>query len=637
MKTLFDPVVGLMHRLKYPQKFALISLVFVLPLAVVLFQLISQINREIALAQRERQGTAYLRPLRHLLEYGIVERQMAQEWREGVTMRRSELLANQERMQDNLRALERASSSAVPTLGIADRADTLQMSWIRVVAQPLDSPARAVAATQFITEVRALMHTVGDNSDLILNSELNSHYAMEVVLVRLPEWQDLLAQSVLLGDGILSRGQVSPDERTQATALRSVILANLAKTTADASKHLMPVLRDPLLQSVDQTRQFLDTMDRQIANPAVAEAPAFRTAGLGALERTFALWDQAVDRLESLLDARTAELRGAQTTALLITGVVLLLVLYLWIGFYRAVMGTVSNLNEAAHRLEDGNLAAEVALDNRDELGQVAVAFNKLATALVSASTYRQAVVDSAAEGIVTTNARGIIGAFNPAAERIFGFTAAEVAGQNFALLLEDDPDEKTHLSTTQLEAIDPDGGGGRREVLGRRKDGTQFPMDLAVSEMHVGGEQGFICILRDITRRKQVELELQRAKDAAEAATRAKSEFLANMSHEIRTPMNAIIGLAYLALRTDLTPKQCDYVSKIHNAGTSLLTIINDILDFSKIEAGKLAMETIDFAPDEVLTSVAILTAQKAHDKGLELLVNVAPDVPPALQGDPL
>jgi len=130
---------------------------------------------------------------------------------------------------------------------------------------------------------------------------------------------------------------------------------------------------------------------------------------------------------------------------------------------------------------------------------------------------------------------------------------------------------------------------------------------------------------------------ELVSAKRHAEDATEMKSMFLANMSHEIRTPMNAIIGLSHLALKTALSPKQQDYVSKIHNAGTSLLAVINDILDFSKIEAGRLDIETTQFQLDDVISSVTTLTAQKAHDKGLEFLAHVAPSIPDHLLGDPL
>jgi signal transduction histidine kinase/CheY-like chemotaxis protein/HPt (histidine-containing phosphotransfer) domain-containing protein len=130
---------------------------------------------------------------------------------------------------------------------------------------------------------------------------------------------------------------------------------------------------------------------------------------------------------------------------------------------------------------------------------------------------------------------------------------------------------------------------------------------------------------------------DLDEARSEAEDATKAKSEFLANMSHEIRTPMNAIMGMAHLAMKTDLTAKQYDYLKKIDISAKSLLGIINDILDFSKIEAGKMDMESADFQLEDTLDNISTLVGIKTQEKGLELLFKTDPAVPRALVGDPL
>ncbi|MCC8189726.1 MAG: response regulator, partial [Planctomycetes bacterium] len=150
------------------------------------------------------------------------------------------------------------------------------------------------------------------------------------------------------------------------------------------------------------------------------------------------------------------------------------------------------------------------------------------------------------------------------------------------------------------------------------------------------GRRLGHIQIMQDVTDMKEKERELALARDAAEESARAKSEFLANMSHEVRTPMNAILGLSHLTLQTELTEQQVEFVHRIETAAQSLLRIINDILDFSKIEAGKLDLEHIDFQMEDVLKNTVGLLAENAHAKGLEFIIDVAPNTPDNLIGDP-
>ena len=251
--------------------------------------------------------------------------------------------------------------------------------------------------------------------------------------------------------------------------------------------------------------------------------------------------------------------------------------------------------------------------------------------------TFQRALLETIPYPMFVKDAKGRFISCNKAYEREFGTTSDLLKGKT-VLELDYLPEADRRKFHDEDLAVIRDAGRRSYELPIQYADGQTHITLYSVDGFRLsdGSPGGLIGLLVDITDQKRIAEELLEAKAKAEEATQMKSMFLANMSHEIRTPMNAIIGLSHLALKTPLNAKQRDYVSKVHNAGTSLLAIINDILDFSKIEAGKLDIETTDFRLDEVISSVTTLTAQKAHDKGLEFLAHVSPGDPREPAGRP-
>ncbi|MBC8117053.1 MAG: response regulator, partial [Candidatus Saccharimonas sp.] len=250
-------------------------------------------------------------------------------------------------------------------------------------------------------------------------------------------------------------------------------------------------------------------------------------------------------------------------------------------------------------------------------------------------------ILDNIGEGVVVADAQGKFIVFNPTAEQLLGLGATDASPEQwpdrYGLFY---PDGKTPYPMSEVPLA--------RAIRGEPCDEVEllvrnprFPQPVLISvtgrPIRDGGTlRGGVVVFRDITEHKRAEEELRQAKLAAEAASKAKSEFLANMSHEIRTPMNGVLGMTELALDTELTSEQREYLTLAKASADHLLSVINDILDFSKIEAGKLDLERIDFPLRDSLDDTVATLALRAAKKGLELVCHVRPDVPDGLIGDP-
>jgi two-component system sensor histidine kinase/response regulator len=242
--------------------------------------------------------------------------------------------------------------------------------------------------------------------------------------------------------------------------------------------------------------------------------------------------------------------------------------------------------------------------------------------------------VEQSSVGIEIWDTAGIIRYVNPKFTEITGCERDEVVGQKTSI-------SKSHFNPGQsyeeIWEIITAGKDWHGEFFNKKKNGDLYWDSTLISPLKdTGGNiTHFIAIKEDITRRKDMEMELLSAKESAEAANRSKGEFLANMSHEIRTPMNAIMGMTELTLGTVLEEEQREYLEIVQKASRSLLKLLNDILDFSKVEAGKLILEPSPFSLRKILDDITKTLALKAHEKNLELLYHIDAEVPDQMIGD--
>ncbi len=367
----------------------------------------------------------------------------------------------------------------------------------------------------------------------------------------------------------------------------------------------------------------------------------------------------------------------------LAAGLLLLSVLTLF-GLGRFVIKPLTKLvGGVDHITRTGDLEQQIDIRSSDEIGNLATSFNEMTSTLHESETalkksekelrkhrdHLEELVEERTVELKTSQKRlaqiidflpdptwvvdtdGKVVTWNRAMEKLLGIQSEEMIGKgNYEYALPFYGVRRPVL----IDLVREWDAGYEQEYLSIKKE-----EDILISESyhpHLGdggmylsatagllynakGEiAGAIQSLRDITDTKRLEQELVRAKQAADEANKAKGDFLANMSHEIRTPMNAVIGMSHLALKTDLTAKQRDYMTKIQSSANSLLGIINDILDFSKIEAGKLDIESVEFNLEDVLDNLAnLVTVKAAQKEDLEVLFATAQNVPRFLVGDPL
>jgi two-component system sensor histidine kinase/response regulator len=282
-------------------------------------------------------------------------------------------------------------------------------------------------------------------------------------------------------------------------------------------------------------------------------------------------------------------------------------------------------------------LALEGPAGLEQKVNERTLELKKLNEALRSSEARGRLLIEAAPNGMIMVGSDGRIVLLNSQIEKLFGYGRDELLGQNIGILLPERFNER-HAQYRQSYFDDPQSRamGAGRDLFGRRKDGSEFPVEIGLNPLRIDEGAFVLAAVVDITSRKLAEEELRKARDEAESASLAKSSFLANMSHEIRTPLNGVFGMLGLLLDSRLNESQREYAETALISAETLLRLINDILDFSTIEAGRLNIEPVAFDLRNAVGEAAEILAVRAEERGIDLAVRFDQDLPTEVVGDP-
>lgn len=400
MKSSFlAPITRLFSRLKYSQKFALISLFFILPLAG-FYPLVEQHQARIRdYGTLEFYGTLYLRPLQNLLQDVQAHQRLVQARLAGGASSAAvaEVQAKIDQDFRDLQAIDQQYGGALKAGAILRQGATpegLETEWdgLKAAALNLSESDSQIRHSTLIADIRALISHIGDTSFLILDPDLDTYYLMDTVLLKLPEIQSLLSQTILLSEQIARRGSYTPDERTQLIILTGGLRYNLdnqdnpynldvnVRKSFDynPSGRIKSTVEASLQQTLEATRQFVETVESKIINTETPDIPPANllASGQNAVQANADFYAAATRALEDGIQVRRTNMTNQLVLALVVAVAGILVGLLIGLLVMRSISRPLNRLTEAAQRLTSGDLSARVPIDSEDEVGQMGLAFN---------------------------------------------------------------------------------------------------------------------------------------------------------------------------------------------------------------------------------------------------------------------
>ncbi len=389
MNKMLAPAVMLMNRLSYSRKMVVISAIFILPLLLTLHLLITEMNQGIELAEKERNGIEYIKPLRQIMQHLPQHRGMTNAHLKGATGFKTRILEKRREIAEDVTAIDAIDARLGQTLNTSVRWNDIKQAWrdLRENAFNLSAEESFKFHTDLIADVLALLVHVAEQSELIHDPTLDGYYLMNAIVNKLPQVTENMGQARGFGAGIAARGGMNTADIIQMTLLLGRIGSNMEAAAAGlhtAFEHntsLRDRLEEPLGRAMSAGMGFVSTSRGELmeTDTITIDSKRYFSAGSAAIGATYTLYDAIFSELDALLTQRIANLTQYKYAITALVLAALLTALYLFGGFYQAVSRAIGSLKSASHRLAEGDLTSQAEVASRDELGEVGSAFNDMA------------------------------------------------------------------------------------------------------------------------------------------------------------------------------------------------------------------------------------------------------------------
>ena len=526
MPGIFSPAIALLNHISYTKKFTLLWLVSLTAIAVVVYSLLVNLERIIQPSQRQLEGLALIKPISRTVQSIQLHRGISAALLGGNEAMRDKRAAQERNAAEVFAALER---QLPPNLAAGKEFQNIKANWTQLRKdEPKWTAIESFAAhTRLIEQLRVFEVSVADNYLLTLDTEVASSYLIETALNQLPHTLEHLGQLRAYGIGILAEKRITEDRKIELKIMMSKLDDNLKSLNVNLEKtgHYNPAARDSLRATyqdiVNSAQQITGIVTSDILTGRFSMPPEdFLDTATAAIDRSYVqMHDSLLPMAETLIKARIARAKQELLASVGLSLLVFMLVVYLSISIYYAIVSNIQSLVRALRAFAGGDMHVRAKLHTHDELRQIGESFNKMAedfSALLAVhkedEARLRATIETALDAVVQMDAEGIIIGWNNQAEKIFGWTREEAIGR--ALHETIIPPQFREAHVQGLERFLASGEGpllnSRIEMSGLHRDDHEFPVELSITAVKTAGKYEFNGFIHDITKRKQTEEELR-------------------------------------------------------------------------------------------------------------------------------